>query len=252
VNERLRDAVPWLVLVVCLGGLVAYQPSERTPPSPRSVPRGGAKDVALPGGGTSEGSRCGSKGFHHFELPPTVGRPDTATPGPQLVLGAYGFGKRAGDDPGRFTIGLNLGPGPGGPFDLLPPLGPDGVAVEIEGPDGLVLAVHGLPVTQDDDRAHGPDGSVRVGAEGGLSVEVTIPAEALCPGYEGSAVQRKLVSPIDSHNTITGQPPYTLTVSVSDPAIGARRKAVAAPVTGDVLVADNLVPDWQPPAPKLV
>ncbi|MET8788130.1 hypothetical protein [Streptomyces sp. NPDC004589] len=49
-----------------------------------------------------------------------------------------------------------------------------------------------------------------------------------------------------STNTITGQPPYTLTVSVSDPGIGELRTTVHSAISGDLLSADNLVPLDEP------
>ncbi|MGA5821508.1 hypothetical protein ACPC54_27005 [Kitasatospora sp. NPDC094028] len=221
------------------------------PRSPRAVPASPrpAVDVALPGGGVFDGSRCGAKGFHHFEPAPAAftfdagPEPDAAPPGPQLVLGSYGFSRNSATDPGHFTIGLLLGPGSGSrALDLSAPLGPQGVAVEIEGPDGLVGGAHGLPVTHEDDAPSGAGGTVRVGPEGGASVQVTLPAAALCPGFDGFAVQQRLVAPTDAHNSTTGQPLYRLTVSISDPAIGALRRRVGSAVPGDVLATDNRVP----------
>ncbi|MEU4115367.1 hypothetical protein AB0F71_12820 [Kitasatospora sp. NPDC028055] len=220
--------------------------------SPRPVPGSPRPtvDVALPGGGVSDGTRCGTKGFHHFEPAPAsftfAGSPtDTPPPGPQLVLSAYGFSRGAAQDPGHFTIGLGLAPGPGGhALDLSAPLGPQGVAVEIEGPDGLVAGAHGLPLTHGDgdgDAPSDPGGTVHVGPEGGASVQVTLPAAALCPGFDGFAVQQRLTAPTDSNNTVTGQPPYRLTVSIADPAIGALRRQLGSTVPGDVLATDNRV-----------
>ncbi|MFF2149238.1 hypothetical protein [Kitasatospora sp. NPDC058190] len=71
---------------------------------------------------------------------------------------------------------------------------------------------------------------------------MTLPSEALCPGFDGFAVQQRLMAPTDSNNTITGQPPYRLTVSISDPAIGALRRQTGSPVPGDVLATDNRTP----------
>ncbi|MFH9354614.1 hypothetical protein [Kitasatospora sp. NPDC017646] len=214
------------------------------PASPRP-----AVDVALPGGGVSDATRCGTKGFHHFEPTPASftfaagPQQDAPPPGPQLVLGAYGFSRTSAKDPGHFTIGLRLAPVAGDrALDLSAPLGPQGVAVEIEGPDGLVGGAHGLPLAHDDDAPSGAGGPVHVGPESGASVQVTLPVEALCPGYDGFAVQQGLTAPTDSHNTITGQPPYRLTVSISDPAIGALRRQTGSTVPGDVLATDNRVP----------
>ncbi|MEV7930428.1 hypothetical protein [Kitasatospora sp. NPDC088779] len=218
--------------------------------SPRPVPGSPRPtvDVALPGGGVSDGTRCGTKGFHHFEPAPASftfagSLADAPPPGPQLVLSSYGFSRGAAQDPGHFTIGLGLGPGAGErALDLSAPLGPHGVAVEIEGPDGLVGGARGLPLTHgDDDAPADPGGTVHAGPEGGAFVQVTLPTEALCPGFDGFAVQQRLMAPTDSHNTITGQPPYRLTVSISDPAIGALRRQVGSTVPGDVLATDNRV-----------
>ncbi|MFJ1936611.1 hypothetical protein ACIOGZ_28615 [Kitasatospora sp. NPDC088160] len=218
--------------------------------SPRPVPGSPRPtvDVALPGGGVSDGTRCGTKGFHHFEPAPASftfagSLADAPPPGPQLVLSSYGFSRGAAQDPGHFTIGLGLGPGAGErALDLSAPLGPHGVAVEIEGPDGLVGGARGLPLTHgDDDAPSDPGGTVHAGPEGGAFVQVTLPTEALCPGFDGFAVQQRLMAPTDSHNTITGQPPYRLTVSISDPAIGALRRQVGSTVPGDVLATDNRV-----------
>lgn len=220
---------------------------------PRAVPvsAGPAADVALPGGGVSDGTRCGTKGFHHFEPAPASftfaagARSDAPPPGPQLVLSSYGFSRTSQKDPGHFTISLGLGPGPGAGdrgLDLSTPLGPQGVAVEIEGPDGLVAGAHGLPLTPDEDAPSDAGGTVHVAPENGASVQVTLPAVALCPGVDGFTLQQFLVAPTDSHNTITGQPHYRLTVSISDPAIGALRRQVGSTVPGDVLATDNRVP----------
>ncbi|GAA4842975.1 hypothetical protein [Kitasatospora terrestris] len=207
-----------------------------------------AADVPLPGGGVSDGSRCGQKDYHHFPLPSAapavpVGfvEQDDPPPGPQLDLHEYGFMKH-GSDPGDFTFTLVLGPGGDRPLDLTEPLGPEGVAVEIEGPDGLVGGAHHLPVTMDGATTHSPDGKIRVGREDGATATVTMPAEALCPGFDGLAVQKQLVAPTDANNTITGQPSYTLTVSISDPAVGDLRRLAGAPEHGNVLSADNGVP----------
>ncbi|MEV7603406.1 hypothetical protein AB0O91_39160 [Kitasatospora sp. NPDC089797] len=225
------------------GGPMARHPLA-VPASPRP-----AADVALPGGGVSDGTRCGSKGFHHFAPAPGSftfdhrSESDALTPGPQLVLTSYGFSRGSATDPGHFTLGLGFAPGPGGrSLDLSAPLGPQGVAVEIEGPDGLVGGARGLPPAPDGDAPSGPGGTVHVGPEGGAEVQVTLPVEALCPGFDGFAVQQRLSPPTDANNTVVGQPPYRLTVSVSDPAIGALRRGTGSTVPGDVLATDNRAP----------
>jgi hypothetical protein len=238
-NEKIRDAVPWLVAAVFLVGL-AHQRREFGWGAP--VSSGARQDVALADGGIPDGGECGIRGFHQFVLPPAVAAdPQGALPaGPQISLASYGFERTSGDA-GHFTIGLEIIPGPGGRIDLSSPLGPLGVAVEIEGPNGLVGGAHGLPITLDDGAARGPGGTVRIGPTPGL-VYVTVPAQALCPGYDGTNVQQGLEAPMDANNTITGQPTYTLTVSISDPAIGALRASAKSSATGDVLTADNVIP----------
>lgn len=245
-SEKVRDAVPWLAALVIVGVACQQQWLGLSVPGWPGPESGPAKDVALAGGGMSDGDHCGVKGFHHFALPPatagqgSVGQ-DSPSPGPQLVLGSYGY-QRWANDPGYLTIDLLVGPGGKGTMDLSSPLGPQGVAVEIEGPDGLVGGAYGLPVKLDDPKARSTDGRIHVGT-GGESAEVTVPVRALCPGYNGEDVQQGLLDPIDSHNTITGPPPYTLTVSVSDPAIGGLRRSIGSPVAGDVLSADNTDPE---------
>ncbi|MFE0460692.1 hypothetical protein ACFW1A_15735 [Kitasatospora sp. NPDC058965] len=257
---------PWVLAaavvtatVVALGvgpgnGLLSLGNSPRdilpshAPGSPRP-----STDTALSGGGTSDGSKCGVHGFHHFTPTATSapagpapvafadGQSGTPLPGPQLALSSYGFSQEP-PDPGHFTIDLMLGPGAHRSLDLSPPLGPQGVAVEIEGPDGLVGGAYGLPVTLADGTARTPQGKISIGEPDGAIVEVTLPAQALCPGIDALAVQQRLSPPIDSNNTITGPPPYTLTVSLADPAIGALRRATGSPLQGDVLSATNGLP----------
>jgi hypothetical protein len=241
-RERARNAVPWVVTgFVALG--LAYQQQWFGLDAPS--PSGPARAVALAGGGVSDGDKCGAKGYHYFALSAVTdtGGALPGTPaGPQLILAAYGGGKSGPADPGDFTISLLLAPGSvSHALDLSAPLGPLGVAVEIEGPDGLVGGAHNVPVTLDDTSARLPNGKIRVTASG-LSVELKIPAQALCPGYDVTSVVAKLKPPIDSSNTITGQPPYTITASISDPAIATLRTELGSTVAGPVLAANNLVP----------
>ncbi|MFJ9695582.1 hypothetical protein [Kitasatospora sp. NPDC101183] len=248
-----RTVVVLSAFAAVLAVLVAADPdgllntAGPAPFSPRAVPASPrpTADVALPGGGVSDGSRCGAKGFHHFAPNPgsftfAGAMGDALLPGPQLVLSSYGFSRSGASDPGHFTIVLGLAPGPGGrAMDLSAPLGPQGVAVEIEGPDGLVAGAHGLPVVSDEEAPPGGSGTVHVGPDGGASVEVTLPAGALCPGFDGFAVQQRLSAPTDAHSTVIGDPPYRLTASISDPAIGAQRRLAGSTVPGDVLATDN-------------
>lgn len=60
----------------------------------------------------------------------------------------------------RSPWGRPAGPERSGVVDLAPPLGPKGVSVEIEGPDGLVGGAYGLPVAYDGPR--GPGGRIRI------------------------------------------------------------------------------------------
>ncbi|WP_052682138.1 hypothetical protein [Saccharothrix sp. ST-888] len=113
------------------------------------------------------------------------------------------------------------------------------MAVEIEGPDGLVGGAYDLPVKLGDGTAHTAQGKISIGSPDGATAEVTLPAQALCPGIDALAVQQRLSPPIDSTNTITGPAPYTLTVSLADPAVGALRRATGSPLQGDVLSATN-------------
>lgn len=240
-NEKVRDTVPWVVVVaIGLGILANRQHWFGWGASDTSGP---AKAVALASGGTTDGDKCGVKGFRHFVLPPasaTDGNGDTS-PGPQLSLGDTGF-TDLGHDPAYFDVELLLGQGKSGSMDLSPPLGPEGVAVEIEGPHGLVGGAYGLPVKLGVGATRGAGGKIHVSPRTGGRVEVTFPVTALCPGYDGYEVAKQLDPPIDSHNTMIAQPPYTLTVSISDPAISGLRQSAGSPIPGDVLRADNRVP----------
>ncbi|MFH9087540.1 hypothetical protein [Streptomyces sp. NPDC017673] len=234
IHAALQTVVPWLAVAAVVIAMAWQQGLFSWGASAASGP---ARTIPLPGGGFSDGGRCGAKGYHYFPLPASASAPPAAkspapVPGPRLVLGSYGYEKppRA---PGRFTIGLLFAPGPEGSLNLSRALGGEGVAVEIEGPRGLVGGAHGLPVTWDSATKPGT----------GDSAEVSLPLEALCPGQDARDVVEKLQPPIDSSNTITGQPAYTLTVSVRDPGIGAQRRSVGLPTDGNLLSANNLVPE---------
>ncbi|MFB7245036.1 hypothetical protein ACFCYX_21555 [Streptomyces populi] len=221
---------------------MAYQQKLFVSAEPASS--GSMSATALSGGGFSDGNECGVKGFHHFALPTDASSPpspDTPQVGPQLALGAYGY-QQMSDSPGHFTIQLLFAPRGKQSLVLSRTLGTDGVAVEIEGPHGLVGGAHGLPVTWNHPTTANRDNAMRIDAVGGGSAEVSLPVQALCPGYQGASVMKGLLAPIDSRNTITGQPAYTLTVSVSDPGIGELRRTVRSAVSGDLLSASNLVP----------
>ncbi|MFJ9754751.1 hypothetical protein [Streptomyces sp. NPDC101149] len=241
-NVRAWSTVPWAVAAAALIALVCRQKLWAPDSS------GPTTAVALDGGGVSDGSECGVKDFHYFALPTassSPASPGTPPAGPQMVLGPYGY-ERTSDAPGHFTIQLLFAPRGKQALTLSRTLGAEGVAVEIEGPHGLVGGAHGLPVTWNRPTAADRDNTMHIDAGDGGSAEVSLPLEALCPGYEGAGVMKELVAPIDSTNTITGQPPYTLTVSVSDPGIGELRTTVHSAISGDLLSADNLVPLDEP------
>jgi len=180
-QEKIRTAVPWLVAAIVAVGLVNHYQWFGSSAQGQSGP---AKAVPLAGGGVSDGNKCGVKGYHFFPLSTvtnTGGDLPGSPAGPQLVLGAYGA-QQAADGSGYFTIALLLSAGSTSLLDLSAPLGPQGVAVEIQGPDGLIGGAHNLPVTADDPSARLPNGKIRIGPDG-LSVEVKVPDAALCPGY---------------------------------------------------------------------
>ncbi|WP_234342654.1 hypothetical protein [Streptomyces sp. NRRL B-3648] len=244
VRAGVQAVVPWLAAaaVVVYGaleqGLLSWARADASGP---------ARAVALPGGGVSDGDHCGARGYHRFPLPAAASAPAPRSadpsPGPQLVLGSYGYVKPSRRVPGRLTVGLLFAPGPKGALELSRTLGGEGVAVEIEGPDGLVGGAHGVPVTWDAPARPGDAGTVRIGLAEGGGAELSLPPEALCPGYGAAAVAEHLPPATDSSNTITGQPAYTLTVSVRDPGVGVLRRSLSLPPGGDVLSANNLVPD---------
>jgi hypothetical protein len=204
--------------------------------------------VALPGGGFSDGDECGSKDYHYFPLPAAASSPepeespDDPKPGPQLTLGSYGY-EQLSRAPGHFGIGLLFAPGPKGSLKLSRTLGDEGVAVEIEGPHGLVAGAHGLPVTWYQSRKTDSADKTHIDVTDGGGGEVSLPLRALCPGYDADTVVKGLDAPIDSHNTVTGQPAYTLTVSVRDPGIGESRTVRGLPMGGNLLSTNNLIPE---------
>ncbi|MFJ4804990.1 hypothetical protein [Streptomyces murinus] len=253
-------AAPWIAVaaVVVFGafqlGLIPVPRS--SPPAPAAGPASGpAEAVSLPGGGTSDGDRCGTKGYHHFPLPAgatDVEPPAPASPasGPQLSLSHYGYAADP-DGEGDIVIGLRFTtPGTKKPLQVSRALGGEGAAVEIEGPDGLVAGAHGLPVIWPSAARASASGAPAASGASGASVdvsdggggEIVVPAEALCPGHDGDSVARSLVPPADSTGAVTGPPPYRLVVSLRDPAVGTLRTALGLPAGGGLLSAVNLVP----------
>ncbi|MFI5476657.1 hypothetical protein ACIA6D_41595 [Streptomyces cacaoi] len=102
--------------------------------------------------------------------------------------------------------------------------------MEIQGPDGVVLAAYGLPFKITSGLVEG-----RLQATSGtpLNYEVVIPPAAACPGHslrsamEDASMQRADFS--------------TLTVTVSDPSIARHRAAHGVDDSSDLLVAS-----WPP------
>jgi hypothetical protein len=242
---RVRAALPWLVIGLLAAGVTAH---ERWFGHSAPSSSGPAHDVPLPEGGVSDGDECGTRGYHYFALTDVTDAGGTLpgpSAGPEVVLASYGARTSGADGPSEITIDLAVDSGSASrALELSAPFGKAGVAVEVEGPDGLVGGAHNLPVDLEDATERSPEGKIHVGGpDGGLSVEVKLPAAALCPGQDVMGVDAGLNPPTDSHDTITGQPKYTLTVSFSDPAIAALRAALGSSVSGPVLAADNRVPE---------
>ncbi|MGW3177570.1 hypothetical protein [Streptomyces sp. NPDC001153] len=262
-NRQVRRVVPWIVgaavgvfLVLwwswgspARARLGALGEPDGLPPGPMGT--GSLHSVPLPGGGMSDGDHCGAKGYHFFPVPPGAHAAAAAAlsgrrvPGPQLVLLSYGGGDGLPGKTGpyrhqwTFSISFGLGPGPSRTLSLAQPIGAQGVAVEIEGPHGLVAGAHRLPVSLHG-ATTGPDHRLAVRSGDEVTADLTLPLAAVCPGIDAGQVEKGLSGPIDAHNTVIGQPPYRLFVSISDPSIGALRAAVHAPVAGDALTGDNL------------
>ncbi|OIK25966.1 hypothetical protein VT52_019385 [Streptomyces malaysiense] len=239
----MASAAPWtaVAVVAVFGAFQMGLIPRSSSTSPASGPTAGpAKAVSLPGGGFSDGDRCGTRDYHHFPLPPGAESPEPSATdsGPRMVLGSHGYEKLSSRDPGHLTVGLRFDPGRKKLLELSRTLGGQGVAVEIEGPQGLVGGAHGLPVSWSSDVKDGAFVKVS-GRTGG---EITLPPQALCPGYDARSVAEALRPPTDSHDTITGQPRYRLVVSLRDPAVGTLRTALGLPAQDSLLSANNLVP----------
>lgn len=254
----LASAAPWTAVaaVVVFGAFQTGLIPRSSPSSPAPAPASGpAEAVSLPGGGTSDGDQCGTKGYHHFPLPAgatAVEPPSAASPasGPQLSLSHYGYAADP-EGEGDIVIGLRFTtPGTKKPLQVSRTLGGEGAAVEIEGSDGLVAGAHGLPVIWPSAARASASGASDASGASGASVdvsdggggEIVVPAEALCPGHDGDSVAKSLVPPADSTGTVTGPPPYRLVVSLRDPAVGTLRTTLGLPAGGGLLSAVNLVP----------
>ncbi|RAJ46955.1 hypothetical protein K353_00156 [Kitasatospora sp. SolWspMP-SS2h] len=244
-GERWTAVLGVLIVLLVAGGLLfgpnrAHTPQVASPGTRPGSPRPTA-DQALPGGGTFAGSKCGQHGYHHFPttadaLPAgeSAGKPT----GPWLRFTSYGYQRPDADRPGEFVFDLELGSGSDAPLALAAPLGSAGVAVEIEGPNGVVAAAHGLPTTVDG-AAHTPDGRGWLITDGGATAHVVLPAAALCPGVDAPALAAGLTPRTDADQNVTGPAPYTLTLSAADPEIAELRRPLGTRSGGEVLVATN-------------
>ncbi|MFJ5231242.1 hypothetical protein ACIQBJ_15260 [Kitasatospora sp. NPDC088391] len=240
-GEQWSAVLGVLIVLLVVGGVLFGPNRAHTPQVAADSARVGAPrtaaDRALSGGGVFAGSACGRHGYHRF--------PDAARPtgpeggaGPAMVLGAYGHQRLDASLPGEFTFDLLL-TGGSGPLTLAAPLGRDGVAVEIEGPDGVVAAAYGLPAEVSGASRLPDGGGWLVTGPTGASAHVVLPEAALCPGVDAQALTSGLMLPTDASRTITGPAPYTVTVSISDPEIAEARRTTHAQSSGQVLAATN-------------
>ncbi|RKE23253.1 hypothetical protein [Streptomyces sp. TLI_171] len=239
-GERWTAVLGLLIVLLVVGGVLfgpnrAHTPQIASPPPQPGSPRPTA-DRALAGGGTFVGSACGGHGYHRF---PDAPKSLTAqgTSGPSIALQAYGY-QKPGAEPGELVFDLLLSSGGSTPLALAAPLGSEGVAIEIEGPDGVVAAAYGLPA-EVTGAERLPDGRGWLVSAPESSAHVVLPPTALCPGVDGQALARNLMPPTDEHQTITGPAPYTVTVSVSDPEVREMRRTLGAQADGEVMAADN-------------
>ncbi|MFD5559329.1 SCO2583/SCO2584 N-terminal domain-containing protein [Kitasatospora griseola] len=243
-GEQWTVALGLLIVLLVVGG-VLFEPQRAHTPQLARAGRGPGSpapstDRALPGGGVFTGSRCGTRGYHRFPTAPAELTVDGSS-GPALLLSAYGYQRLGADRPGEFVLDLRLSSGSATPLALSAPLGTDGVAVEIEGPDGLVAAAYGLPAAVEG-APHAPDGQGWLISAHGATAHAVLPVAALCPGVDPQALASGLMLRTDGRNTVTGPAPYTLTVSVSDPKVAELRRATGVQPQGEVLAVTNQIP----------
>ncbi|GAA2086750.1 hypothetical protein GCM10009759_07680 [Kitasatospora saccharophila] len=243
-GERWTAVLGTLIVLLVVGGLLFGPNRAHTPQVTAAGARPGsprpAADRALPDGGTFAGSKCGQHGYHRFPAAADA-VPTGESTGPWLRFASYGYRQAGADQPGEFVFDLQLGSGSDTALALPAPLGSAGVAVEIEGPNGVVAAAYGLTGAVED-AAHTPDGRGWLVTGAGASVHVVLPAAALCPGVDAQALAAGLTPVTDDHRTITGPAPYTLTVSVADPEIAELRRIAGAELHSEVLAATNQLP----------
>ncbi|KDN80797.1 hypothetical protein [Kitasatospora cheerisanensis] len=243
-GEQWTAALGLLIVLLVVGGVLFEPQRAHTPQLARTAGGPGrpspSVDRALPGGGTSAGSRCGTHGYHRFPAAPASLSVDGSS-GPALLLAAHGHRDLDAGRAGEFTFDLRIGPGSGAPLALSAPLGPDGVAVEIEGPDGLLAGAYGLAATVEG-APHTPDGRGWLVSSAGAVAHVVLPAAALCPGVDAQALAAGLGPRTDGHNVLTGPAPYTVTVSLADPEVAELRRSLGVQPQGEVLAVTNQVP----------
>lgn len=174
------------------------------------------------GGGIAALSLCGKKEQHHF----LGSRPPKDATAPQMVVRSYAYYSAGVSDPGRIIIHLSIASGSERPLILTTPLGTEGAAVEVEGPDGVQLAAYNLPVKI---RSSFVDKQLKIGPTTPADVEVVVPPAAACPGHS--------LSKVKASSTGQGGGTSTLTVAISDPAIARYRAAHGAEASSDLLVA---------------
>ncbi|MFI9787927.1 hypothetical protein ACIHEI_31130 [Kitasatospora sp. NPDC051984] len=243
-GEQWTVVLGLLIVLLVVGGVLFEPQRAHTPQLAR--PAGGpgspspSQDRALPGGGVFVGSRCGTRGYHRFPAAPASLSVDGLS-GPALLLAAHGYRHLGTDRPGEFTFDLRLSSGSATPMVLSGPLGPEGVAVEIEGPNGLVAGAYGLPATVEG-APHTSDGRGWLISDYGAVAHVVLPAAALCPGVDAQALATGLAVRTDGGNTITGPAPYTVTMSLADPEVGELRRTLGVLTRGEVLAVTNQIP----------
>ncbi|MET9519510.1 hypothetical protein [Streptomyces sp. NPDC002994] len=176
-------------------------------------------------------SACGKPG-HHLDPGP---RPPKHSATPQMVVLSYGYSSTRTPDSGRISIKLSIAAGSRQPLILEKPLGRRGLSVEIQGPNGVVMAAYGMPARITSEI---PSGELKTGPLP-LDFELALPAAAMCPG-------RNLHDAVKD-STAPGEGSSTLTVSVRDRAISRHRAAHGIDASSDLLVA-SWPPDPNSPA----
>ncbi|MER5179485.1 hypothetical protein ABT009_14140 [Streptomyces sp. NPDC002896] len=203
------------------------------------------KDTALPGGATAALSGCGARGPVRPE-PRGAGERDAL---PQLVVSSYGYydpGPRKSGHP-RFTITAHIAPGDR-TLALPAPVGEHRVTVDMYGPRGEGRTASARGLTADvvvgitGKRVKTPkSGEFRFTPDNDLTLQVELPAGALCPGYTFTKITQ--CSP-ERTNNVEDCPVMVLTLS--DPAIRAHRageRSESPSAVSDRLVAVTYEPN---------